>query len=161
MFLDLRAKFQKLKKKTQNSSKKLKLWEDFAPPERPSGVIKKCLGYTLLAGVEKLPLNLFLRVSGWLLRTGKDKRRRTLSPCFGLAALTAVRPRFFRTKGRVTVSPRCCSAWDGQTSVQPAKGRTRKPRNPTSPGTLSTGFRSSCSSMLSVTPVGVASFKYL
>ena len=41
MFLDLRAKFQKLKKKTQNSRKKLKLWEDFAPPERPSGVIKK------------------------------------------------------------------------------------------------------------------------
>ena len=41
MFLDLMAKFQKLKKKTQNSRKKLKLWEDFAPPERPSGVIKK------------------------------------------------------------------------------------------------------------------------
>ena len=41
MFLDFRAKFQKLKKKTQNSRKKLKLWEDFAPPERPSGVIKK------------------------------------------------------------------------------------------------------------------------
>ena len=41
MFLDLRAKFQKLKKKTQNSRKKLKLWEDFAPPERPSGVKKK------------------------------------------------------------------------------------------------------------------------
>ena len=37
MFLDLRAKFHKLKKKTQNSRKKLKLWEDFAPPERPSG----------------------------------------------------------------------------------------------------------------------------
>ena len=41
MFLDLRAKFQKLKGKTQNSRKKLKLWEDFTPPERPSGVIKK------------------------------------------------------------------------------------------------------------------------
>ena len=37
----LSGKFQKLKKKTQNSRKKLKLWEDFAPPERPSGVIKK------------------------------------------------------------------------------------------------------------------------
>ena len=41
MFLDLRAKFQKLKKKTQNSRKKLKLRENFAPPERPSGVNKK------------------------------------------------------------------------------------------------------------------------
>ena len=40
-FLKLRGKFPKLKKKTQNSRKKLKLWEDFAPPERPSGVIKK------------------------------------------------------------------------------------------------------------------------
>ena len=44
MFLDFRAKFQKLKKKTQNSRKKLKLWEDFAPPERPIGVIKKAGG---------------------------------------------------------------------------------------------------------------------
>ena len=43
MFLDLRAKFQKLNGKTQNSRKKLKLWEDFTPPERPSGVIKKSL----------------------------------------------------------------------------------------------------------------------
>ena len=35
MFLKLRGKFTKLKKKTQNSRKKLKLWEDFTPPERP------------------------------------------------------------------------------------------------------------------------------
>ena len=41
MFLKLRGKFTKLKKKTQNSRKKLKLREDFTPPERPSGVIKK------------------------------------------------------------------------------------------------------------------------
>ena len=26
---------------SKNSRKKLKIWEDFAPPERPSGVIKK------------------------------------------------------------------------------------------------------------------------
>ena len=36
-------KNSKLKQKTQNSRKKLKLWEDFAPPERPSGVKKKPL----------------------------------------------------------------------------------------------------------------------
>ena len=42
----LRGKFQNLKKKTQNSRKKLKLWEDFALPERPSGVMKiKSLSY--------------------------------------------------------------------------------------------------------------------
>ena len=41
MFLKLRGKFPKLKEKTQNSRKKLKLREDFTPPERPSGVIKK------------------------------------------------------------------------------------------------------------------------
>ena len=41
MFLKLRGKFPKLKKKTQNSRKKLKLREDFTPPERPSDVIKK------------------------------------------------------------------------------------------------------------------------
>ena len=51
MFLDFRAKFQKLKKKTQNSRKKLKLWEDLAPPERPSGVIKKPVIYHTRAGV--------------------------------------------------------------------------------------------------------------
>ena len=45
MFLKLRGKFTKLKKKTQNSRKKLKLREDFTPPERPSGVIKKSLQY--------------------------------------------------------------------------------------------------------------------
>ena len=32
---------EKLKQKTQNSRKKLELWEDFAPPERPSGVKEK------------------------------------------------------------------------------------------------------------------------
>ena len=41
MFFKLRGKFPKLKKKTQNSRKKLKLREDFTPPERPSGVIKR------------------------------------------------------------------------------------------------------------------------
>ena len=41
ILLDLRVKIPKTQEKTQNSRKKLKLWEDFAPPERPSGVIKK------------------------------------------------------------------------------------------------------------------------
>ena len=41
MFLDLRVKIPKTQEKTQNSRKKLKPWEDFARPVRPSGVIKK------------------------------------------------------------------------------------------------------------------------
>ena len=40
-FLKLRGKFPKLKRETRNSRTKLKLWEDFTPPERPSDVIKK------------------------------------------------------------------------------------------------------------------------
>ena len=39
----------KLKKKPQNSSKKLKVWEDFSAPEVPSGVIKKaCYKYSCM-----------------------------------------------------------------------------------------------------------------
>ena len=37
----MKGEIPKTQEKTQNSRKKLKLWEDFAPPERPSGVIKK------------------------------------------------------------------------------------------------------------------------
>ena len=40
MFLDLRAKFQKLKKKIQNSRKKLNLWGANSPPVAPSDVKK-------------------------------------------------------------------------------------------------------------------------
>ena len=55
----LRGKFQKLKKKTQNSRKKLKLWEDFTPPERPSDVIKKSLVYEFQ---EDIPHGIYLDV---------------------------------------------------------------------------------------------------
>ena len=37
----IEGEIPKTQEKTQNSRKKLKLREDFTPPERPSGVIKK------------------------------------------------------------------------------------------------------------------------
>ena len=37
----MRGKKLKTQEKTQNSRKKLKVWEDFSTPEVPSGVIKK------------------------------------------------------------------------------------------------------------------------
>ena len=39
MFLDTyKGEIPNTQEKTKNSREKLKLWEDFAPPERPSGV---------------------------------------------------------------------------------------------------------------------------
>ena len=55
----------KLKDKTQNSRKKLKLWEDFSAPERPSDVKTKSLPYmhTIFAGkITKLRVCLFVNV---------------------------------------------------------------------------------------------------
>ena len=46
-----KGEIPKTQEKTQNSRKKLKLWEDLAPPERPSGVIKKPVIYHTRAGV--------------------------------------------------------------------------------------------------------------
>ena len=41
----IEGEIPKTQEKTRNSRKKLKLWEDFTPPERPSDVIKKSLIY--------------------------------------------------------------------------------------------------------------------
>ena len=49
----IEGEIPKTQEKTRNSRKKLKLWEDFTPPERPSDVIKKaCLTSPICFSVE-------------------------------------------------------------------------------------------------------------